>query len=212
MSAMKSAVILSTLVPFYASTVSAQGNTTTFWPNLHFGLLECDNRLEQYGWPDPNHSGSAGWNLVGMFPVGDPRQTNAPNSTFIYTLPQGGYPYHKYEGWNSSAFFWADPGQLKDYPRGWLDIKIPASAKGMKSGIQAGTISFEQVEFNCERENTSLFLGGGIECRKSNREFCAGYTYCQLRYLCRREKWPADRSCVGSGQQAFCYPGWDLPE
>ncbi|KAH7410122.1 hypothetical protein DE146DRAFT_674886 [Phaeosphaeria sp. MPI-PUGE-AT-0046c] len=205
---MKSVVLLSS-VALLSSGVSAQNGTTLFWPKLHFGLLECDNGLEQYGWPDVNHEGSATWNLVGMFPKGDPRPTDL-NSTYIYTLPQGGYPYHKYEGWNSSAFFWADPDQLKDYPRGWLHITIPASAKGMKTEIQAGTIEFEGTEFNCRRENTRLFLGGGTECRASNREFCAGYNYCQLRYMCRREKWPADKSCIGS-QAHFCYPSWDSP-
>jgi hypothetical protein len=230
---MKFTSVACSSVVFLASCTSAQNGTTLFWPKLHFGLLECDNGLEQYGWPDPNHEGRVSWNLVGMFPRGDPRPTDA-NSTYIYTLPQGGYPYHKYEGWNSSAFFWADPDQLKDYvsrsctnskavcktaltfhvtlwqPRGWLDIKIPASAKGMKTNIQAGTIAFEGVEFNCQRENTNLFMGGGVECRASNREFCAGYTYCQVRYMCRREKWPTDKSCVGS-QANFCYPSWDYP-
>jgi hypothetical protein len=206
---MKPSCILSSLALFLASGTAAQNGTTLFWPKLHFGLLECDNGLEQYGWPDPNHEGHATWNLVGMFPRGDPRPTDL-NSTYIYTLPQGGYPYHKYEGWNSSAFFWADPDQLKDYPRGWLKIYIPASAKGMKTNIQAGTVDFEGVEFNCERENTALFMGGGSECRASNREFCAGYNYCQLIYTCRREVWPADKGCVGS-EKNFCYPSWDYP-
>jgi len=86
-------------------------------------------------------------------------------------------------GLELECVFWADPDQLNDYPRGCLDITIPASAKGMKTEIQAGTIAFEGVEFNCRRENTQLFIGGGVECRFSKCEFCAGYTYCQLRYL-----------------------------
>jgi hypothetical protein len=209
---MKSVTIVSSLAILLSSGALAQEGTTVFWPNLHFGLLECDNGLEQYGWPDVSHEGRATWNLVGMFPNGFPRAGYPDvNSTYLYQLPQGGYPYQKYEGWNSSAFFWADPDQLKDYPRGWLNIHIPLSAKGMKTEIQAGTIDFEGTEFNCRRENTNLFLGGGTECRASNREFCAGYNYCQLRYMCRREKWPVDKSCVGS-QANFCYPSWDRPE
>ncbi|KAH8719493.1 hypothetical protein GQ44DRAFT_741841 [Phaeosphaeriaceae sp. PMI808] len=196
---MKSIDVFPLLILLLSSITSAQNETKPFWPQLHFGLLEY-----------PTHEGHVSWNLAGMFPNGDPRPASTPNTTFIYTLPQDGYPYHKYEGWNTTAFFWADPSQLKDYPRGWLDIQIPASAKGMKSGIQAGTIRFEGVEFNCQRENSNLFMGGGIECRETDREFCAGYTYCQLRYMCRREKWPVDKSCVGS-QAHFCYPSWDFP-
>jgi hypothetical protein len=199
---------------FLASGISAQPGTSLFFPNLHFGLLECSNYLEQYGWPDVNHEGAAGeatWNLVGMFPEGQPRAGwPNPNSTWLYQLPQDGFPYKKYEGWNSSTFFWADPDQLKNYPRGWLQIHIPASAKGMKTEIQAGTITFEGTEFQCARQNMALFLGGGSECRATNREFCAGYTYCQMRYMCRREVWPADKNCVGS-QANFCYPQWDNP-
>lgn len=202
---MKSIAILLPLL----SHLSPAQSTSPSYPSLHFGLLECDNHLTQYGWPDPTHPGPASWNLVGMFPKGEPRAGWPDNSTtYLYSLPQNGFPYQKYEGWNSTAFFWADPDQLKDYPRGWLDIHIPTSAKGMKTGIQAGTVHFEGQEFNCRRENMNLFLGGGSECKE--RELCAGYTYCQLRYLCRREVWPADKNCVGS-QATNCYPQWDMP-
>jgi hypothetical protein len=71
-----------------------------------------------------------------MFPLGDPRPTDL-NSTYIYTLPQGGYPYHKYEGWNSSAFFWADPDQLKDYVSHSCPNRISDSADLPPHGLVA---------------------------------------------------------------------------
>jgi hypothetical protein len=207
---MKTTTVMSSLA-LLAPSALAQGDadtegSTIVWPNLHFGLMYCDNGLEGYGWPDRTHEGSTNWNLIGMFPGGAPNITaTTPN---LYTLPQGGYPFHRYEGWNSSAFFWSDPAQFPNYPRGWLDIHIPASAHGSKSYVQAGTISFEGKEFNCQMENENLFTGGGTECRATNREFCAGYSHCAIRYTCRREKFPADKSCAGS-QANTCYPSWD---
>jgi hypothetical protein len=57
---MKSVSLISSFVAFLASGISAQPGTLYFFPNLHFGLLECSNYLEQYGWPDVNHKGEAG--------------------------------------------------------------------------------------------------------------------------------------------------------
>lgn len=203
---MKPIPFISSLALLLASHTFAQ-NTTAPYQNLHFALLECDNHLTQYGYKDPSHPTNIAWNLIGMFPTGDPRSVPATQRPGpYYSLPQNGVPYQKYEGFNSTVFFWND---LRENPSGWLHLGIPESARGKKTDVQAGTAVFEGVEFNCARDYGALFRAGGEKCLESNPNFCAPATYCQIRYVCRREKWPVDRDCVLPSSKPFCYPHWD---
>lgn len=164
--------------------------------SLEFKLVYCSNTEIIY---KPNRT----WSHIGMYSPNTPQKWN-------YAMPSLGEPYVRYEGNPRTSFFWADAPN----PRGFLDTDIPAEAIGYQSDAEAGRVIFEGVEYPCQVKFG--LPAWGTDCAGADYPYCAGYTRCHDRFLCKaREAFtpPLQKNgttkCVDSWHSTpSCYPYW----
>ncbi|KAF2477231.1 uncharacterized protein BDR25DRAFT_209136 [Lindgomyces ingoldianus] len=152
---------------FFLIPILAQNTTNTTIPSrflLSFQLMQCSNGLDSTHDPDASPPGSARlWGVITL---------SAPNTSTQFATPQGSIPYHRWEAFNTSAFFY----NTVDAPRGFVHVQIPTEAKGYKAYVAAGKVVFEGVDFPCRKEYGRGVYGGGAKSFDGGR-----YVYCSLR-------------------------------
>ena len=176
---------------------TAQTPPSTF--DLEFHLASCSNNANPSKDPNTVNNTVRTWSHIGLYSPNTPQK-------WQYTLPQSATPYQRWEGFNTSAYFWADVPN----PRGFLYVHIPAEAASYKIGVEAGKVVFEGREFPCQKMFGYPAWGGA--CFGGDYEYCAGYTMCHERFVCKAFSPPLskdkDVTCNPRPGQ-YCYPYWN---
>lgn len=91
-------------------------------------------------------------------------------------------------------------------------MQIPAEAAGYKVGVENGKVIFEGKEFPCQKMFGNPTWGGA--CFGGDYEYCAGYTMCHERFLCKVYDPPLlkndEKTCSGRPSSPYeCYPYWN---
>ncbi|KAF2246786.1 hypothetical protein BU26DRAFT_606974 [Trematosphaeria pertusa] len=195
-----------------AIPIAAQ-NATAPRSDLQFSLMHCDNSLarDPYNLPDPHGAAARTFNLVALY---------AP-STNTTQYVSTSFPYTPFAGaTNMSAFFWSSthmefppiPGNATlayGWPQGLLSIQIPSTSVSgrLKTGVYAGKVLFEEVEYQCVTEYGSGMTGGGP--RDCGSGFCASWAYCAARYMCKQWETPVPTERVCGKHDVSCFPLWE---
>lgn len=189
------AAFLSSTLPMLIAGQTTNGTIPTNL-DLEFHLVQCTDNFNTM------NPATRTWSYVGLYSPHTPQQ-------WQYSMPLSAMPYQRYEGHETSAYFWAEAPN----PRGFLHVQIPAEAATYKTDVEAGKVVFEGKEFPCQKKY-GLPTWSGAVCEKADYEFCAGYMTCHQRFVCKTYDPPlekdADKVCIPPTHGwDMCYPYWN---
>lgn len=193
--------VLTTLIgsTLLSRTVAQANSTVPANFDLEFHLVQCSNLVDPSKDPNTNDNATRTWSHIGLYSPHTSQQ-------WQYTMPQAATPYVRWEGHSTNAFFWAD----EPNPRGFVNVQIPAEAAAYKIGVEAGKVVFEGRVFPCQKMFGNPSWGGA--CFQGDYEYCAGYTMCHDRFVCRAYDPPLpkdnEKTCPVR-PTGYCYPYWN---